>query len=120
MGGTSQEAVIGISEDSSSLFRDFGNREQVEIVDIATWIRSNSIKRIDLMKVNIEGGEYDLLERLIQTDLIRIITNLQVQFHEISSDSRARMERIQDRLRKTHSPTYQYTFIWENWVLNEI
>jgi len=117
LGGSSQKATISVVEDGSSLFRDSSDREEVEIVDIATWIRSKGITRIDLMKVNIEGAEYDLLERLIETDLIRIVTNLQVQFHEISPDSKIRMERIQDHLRKTHFPTYQYTFIWENWAI---
>jgi FkbM family methyltransferase len=118
LGGSSRKEMISVNEDSSSIFRDFNDKQEVEIVDCSTWLRNENITSVDLMKVNIEGGEYELLERLIETALIGIVRNLQVQFHEISQESRVRMERIQNELRNTHSLTYQYPFVWENWVLD--
>jgi len=61
-------------------------------------------------------GEYELLEKLIETGLIGIFENVQVQFHDVAPDSHSRMERIQKALGKTHTPTYQYEFVWENWT----
>ena len=69
------------------------------------------------MKINIEGGEFELLERLIQTGLISRIKNIQVQFHNIAVESTKRMEKIHQGMYKTHQPTFQYKFVWENWVL---
>ena len=43
--------------------------------------------------------------------------NIQVQFHNIAVESARRMERIQKAMEITHQPTYQYKFVWENWVL---
>jgi FkbM family methyltransferase len=116
LGAGYKKAEIGVSGTSSSLFRDFTQKVEVEIVDAATWIYAQDIAQIDLMKINIEGGEYELLDRLIETNIVSIIGNLQVQFHQISENSTERMEGIQERLRETHTPTYQYRFVWENWI----
>lgn len=117
LGGSSRKQAIGVCGDGSSLFFKKANiKEDVEIVDVAKWLNSKMIKSIDLMKINIEGGEYELLERLIETELIKNIKNIQVQFHNIRKDSGLRMEGIQNRLVETHSPTYQYRFVWESWT----
>jgi hypothetical protein len=63
---------------------------------------------VDLMKINIEGGEYELLEHLIARGLTKRIRNIQVQFHEdVMAGAAGRMERIQSRLAETHHLTYQ-------------
>lgn len=116
LGKTSRWVAIGICNDGSSIFESSEKKENIKIIDVSDYITSKNITKIDLMKVNIEGGEYELLERLIETDLSRIISNIQVQFHNISKNSRSRMELIQARLSETHYMTYQYKFIWENWV----
>ncbi|MEJ2671399.1 MAG: FkbM family methyltransferase, partial [Deltaproteobacteria bacterium] len=115
LGGLTRKELMGINGEGSSMFTNSEIKEQVTIIDVVEWIDKNSINFIDLMKINIEGGEYELLERLIDSGLISIIQNIQIQFHIISQDSDHRMETIQEHLRKTHVPTYQYRFVWENW-----
>lgn len=115
LGGYSRKEQIGICSDGSSIFRKCDINEEIEIVDIIEWINNHNINSIDLMKINIEGGEYELLERLMNGGLIGIIKNIQIQFHNISAESENRMQIIQRRLRETHIPTYQYKFVWENW-----
>jgi GT2 family glycosyltransferase len=70
---------------------------------------------VDLLVLQMHGGEYELLERLIEADRVRTIKNIQVKFDDSVPDARARMRSIQKKLRETHSPTYQYEFVWENW-----
>jgi len=118
LGGASRTEKIGVCADSSSTFRKSSTMEEVRIIDAAEWFAQRKIESVQLIKINIEGGEYDLLERLIETGLIKLLENIQVQFHPISKDSELRMKRIQNNLRKTHVPTYQYTFVWENWARN--
>ena len=118
LGGSSKEEYININAASSSVFRTSVNSEKIEIVDVKDWINNRGIDKIALIKINIEGGEYELLDRLIETKLIEKIENIQVQFHKISSSSRSQMERIQEQLKNTHKPTYQYEFVWENWTRN--
>ena len=116
LGGASRNDTIVVSADASSVYGDASRQEVVEIVDVAQWIQDEDIESIQLIKVNIEGAEYDLLERLIDTGLTRIIDNVQVQFHDIGGDSAERMAAIQERLRETHEPTYQYRYVWESWT----
>lgn len=73
------------------------------------------VNKIDLMKVNIEGGEYALLEHIIDTGWVKNIDNIQVQFHDFVPDAQQRMDRIKQKLSATHRLTYEYIFVWENW-----
>jgi FkbM family methyltransferase len=75
--------------------------------------------RVDLMKLNIEGAEYDLIERLIDSGLIERVVDLQVQFHDYFPDARERMLGLRERLARTHRQTYSYDFLWENWRLRD-
>ena len=91
--------------------------EKGKVVDFVDFIQSNTIHHIDLIKINIEGAEYELLEYLVETKTVTIIDNIQVQFHNISLESKDRMRSIQSELAKTHKLTYQYQFVWENWQI---
>ncbi len=72
-----------------------------------------------LIKLNIEGGEYPLLENLIATNHIKDIAHIQVQFHDFVPNAVVRMQNIQQELAKTHTRTYHYPFVWESWTRNE-
>jgi FkbM family methyltransferase len=115
LGGHSRIEAISVCGAGSSVFKQTEQSEQIKILDIAEWFADEGITSVQLLKINIEGGEYELLERLIDTGLINSVENIQVQFHKISGNSSGRMKDIQDSLKKTHSPTYQYRFVWENW-----
>ena len=69
------------------------------------------------MKINIEGGEFDLLDQLIKSKLVTRIDNIQVQFHNFFDNSKDRREGIRKQLKQTHYLTYDYYFVWENWKL---
>lgn len=114
-----ETAMIGLNGDRSSMFKK--GKEQVEIVlvNISDFFRDNDIERIELMKINIEGGEYDLLDYLIDTGEINRLLNIQIQFHESIPDSYSRLNNIEQRLKMTHFLTYRYPHVWENWKLRE-
>lgn len=112
-----QQIRMTVNQDGSSVFRTGGETCTVTLVDAIDFLQSQTLTQIDLIKVNIEGGEYDLLERLIETGYITRIRDIQVQFHADLPAARARMEAAQQALSKTHYPTYQYPFVWENWRL---
>jgi FkbM family methyltransferase len=113
------QQTIGMQADRSSLYdeaRDANAEEVViELVRAADFFRDHEIAHVDLMKVNIEGGEYDLLDHLLDVGLAAQITDLQVQFHDFVPDASARVRSIRSRLAETHEPTYQVEFVWENW-----
>lgn len=111
---------ISLSDNASSIFITKTNTVEIQLKDIAEFLNENSVGIIDLIKINIEGAEYDLLESLINYGLISRFKNIQVQFHDfIIPNAELRMRNIQQQLSKTHQLTYQYEFVWENWKIKE-
>jgi hypothetical protein len=108
---------MGLSADGSSVYREAPQRETVQFEDVAHFFAEHRIETVDLMKLNIEGGEYEMLPRMIEAGLIGRVRNLQIQFHEVTSDSAARMDAIRRDLTQTHDPAYEYRFVWEGWKL---
>lgn len=108
---------ISFNEDSSSIYKPGNNYRNAHLLKATDFIKERHIERIHLMKINIEGGEYDLLEHLIFTGYINKINDIQVQFHDFIPNAEQKMLLIQNELEKTHRLTYQYPFVWENWSL---
>jgi FkbM family methyltransferase len=112
-------ARLGMSGDASSLYKKQSQATaDIRLVDVAQFLKEHSIRRIALMKINIEGGEYDLLERLVLTGAIKCVERLLVQFHDVVPDARARMLALQRSLRETHALEWQFEFVWESWILS--
>lgn len=115
LGAKTEITSLAILDDASSTFRKSSHNISVQLKDVAEFLTQSDIKHIDLVKINIEGGEYDLLERFIQTEKIKNIDNIQVQFHHFVPNAKERRRKIQADLQKTHRLTYNFPFIWENW-----
>lgn len=110
------ETSISVDEDKSSMTRELnGKTEKIQLKTASKFIEDNCIYRIDLIKINIEGAEYDLLEHLIDSGYIKIIKNIQVQFHDFVPEAESRMKEIQRKLSETHQLKWQYYFVWESW-----
>lgn len=107
---------ISISADSTSLHRAFNNFCDAQFVDIFELMQSE-YQDIDLIKINIEGEEYNLLERMIETGIVNKFVNIQVQFHNFVPDAEKRKTKIQMELLKTHEIVWRYDYIWESWRL---
>ena len=113
--------VIGDGEGSSTYrTKDSENKEFISLVDIVEFIEKYKISEIDLLKVNIEGGEYDLLPRLISANKLSSIKYIQVQFHNFEKNSKQKKDQIREDLEKTHICDYCYEFIWENWIRKDL
>jgi len=115
-----KKANIFLDNDGSSTHKNGEQKQKIELISAADFFVNNNIKSVDLMKINIEGEEYDLIEHLISNELIKKISNLQVQFHDFVPDAGKRKDKIQEQLKITHHLTYQYPFVWENWEINNI
>ncbi len=109
---------IALSSDASSIFiQAAGATVPIELIDVDDWFARNGVDHIDLMKINIEGGEYELLERMLDKRLVVKVGYFQIQFHDLAPDSGPRMEAIRARLAETHEALYHYAFVWDGWRL---
>jgi FkbM family methyltransferase len=114
---TNQEQLITFNANESSMFGAEGNKENIQLVDFVEFYKSNINRNIDLLKINIEGGEYELFEHLINNQMLSIADNFQVQFHScypIPNYSQ-RKDSISEALKQTHVLTYEFEYVWENW-----
>lgn len=112
LGPKHESGSIAMSADGSSMFGD-GERVHIEICSMNEFMIS--FDNIDLIKINIEGAEYDLLDNMIETGDVTKFKNIQVQFHTFYPNCQERRNKIREQLSKTHSLTYNYDFVWENW-----
>jgi FkbM family methyltransferase len=94
-----------------------GQRVTVRLRDVAAVLQEIGRRPIDLLKLNIEGGEYDVLERIIATGWTAHIRCILVQFHEWLDDAHFRRFKIQRALRRTHRLEWDHPFVWEKWML---
>lgn len=120
LGSKNEELKIHVMEEASSYNRTEtihkkGEEEIISIVSVVDFFTKNDIKKVDLIKINIEGGEYDLLDKMIEHDFIKNCDNLQIQFHDFYPDFQIRYDVIKKELSKTHALTYNFPFVWENW-----
>jgi len=118
LAGKDSKMKISSSEDGSSVYISSSDYQIILLKSIVNFIKTNKINQVDLIKINIEGGEYEVLESLLNNNMISIFKNIQVQFHDfIVDNAKERMIAIQKKLALTHVLTFQYEFVWENWKL---
>lgn len=91
----------------------------VELISFSEFLNNEKIENIDLLKINIEGGEYDILPHIIEKNLIQHIKYLQIQFHNFFNDAEKNRAEITHNLSKTHQQQWCYPFIWESWERKE-
>lgn len=116
LGAEDAELEICLSSNESSFFRDVGSDHvKAQVRDIRSVWRELNLDRIDLIKVNIEGGEYPLIPRFIESGLINDINHLQIQFHDFVDDASAQRDEIRHLLSQTHTENWCHPFVWESW-----
>jgi FkbM family methyltransferase len=113
------KSTIFLNQDGSSLIKETGTNTKISLIGASEFIHKNNIKNIDLMKLNIEGAEYDVLEDLTNNKLLSKIHYFQIQFHEFVPDAQKRYKKITNELKKTHKMIYHYPFVWEAWELKK-
>lgn len=82
-------------------------------VDIIKFIETE----IALCKINIEGGEYELMDHILESGLQSNVHNFQIQFHKVGEFEK-RYKDIARNLSQTHKLSWRHPFVWENWKLN--
>ncbi len=122
LGDRNETAKMALEHLGSSIFSDTSGKTgvpfaDVEIRDIADTWRSLALGQVDLMKINIEGGEFPLLERMIDTGLLKNVNCFMIQFHEWHPGAYHRRRKIRKALRKFHTLDWDYHFVWEKWSL---
>lgn len=113
--GASNQDLYLIDENESSKIVDYKTNYRISVKDINEVIDDLGIVKIDLLKLNIEGAEYELLDYLIETKKIEIVESIQVQFHNNIRFYENYRNKIRKYLSETHKEVWSYYLIWERW-----
>lgn len=113
---SAQEGVVdlGIEGEATGQYSNSRTKLKVRSKDINKVVNEigDSLK---LIEMNIEGGEYENLERLIQVGSISKVPTLLVQFHRYTLNEELRRAQIRIELEKTHSCVFEFPWVWERW-----
>jgi FkbM family methyltransferase len=106
---------IAKSNDGTSVFKHEWQQEEIFLRDIFEFLKTEKLdtKKIDLISINIEGWEYQLLDRILDKTP-DIFLNIQVQFHDFVDSAVHKRNAILQKLEKSnYIPGYSFPFVWE-------
>lgn len=97
----------------TSLYDTESAQQEYTCVDIAKYLD----REVALLKINIEGGEYELLNHIYDKCRFNNIRNMQIQFHQVDGmDWQTQYDAIAHLISYTHKLTWRVPFVWENWT----
>lgn len=115
LGSEAGELHLSDDGDASSAVNDVTNAVSGEVRAVSDFMAAFETDTIDLMKINIEGGEYDLLPALSTCDQLKRFGIIQVQFHQFRETDDALRDSVRAELVKSHTQAWCYHFVWEEW-----
>lgn len=111
------EAIrLNISGETSGKFSLGINSIDAVSVDILN-LFTGPLFHFDCLEINIEGGEYAVMDRLISTKKIELCNVILIQFHDYGIDQEFHRARIRHEMTRTHELIKDYSWVWERWDL---
>jgi FkbM family methyltransferase len=115
LGAAEGTMALSDSADASSAFSGDGPQVHGRVCAATDILAALGDADIDATKINIEGGEYEILPHLIETGLINRFRTITVQFHNFTPQDADRRAAIRAALAATHDCVWNYEFVWEEW-----
>ncbi len=104
-------------DDGSSFYKKSNKTYLCEMKEFNSIFKGLKIEKINLMKINIEGGEFSLMDNIIQNNLLNRVENYQIQFHNFVEEASRKRINIIKSLKNTHNLKWCYEFVWESWKI---
>lgn len=111
VGAWSRNVSFGVANDSTGAYSDSGDKDVVWCVSFRELLEILP-RSIDVLKINVEGMEYEILGDSADLGGIK---NIQVQFHGNVPEAEEKRDRIRKKLAENYDCTYCTPFVWENW-----
>ena len=98
---------------SSTVNNNNNNKILVKAINILDILKK--FRRIDLLKLNVEGAEYKILAKLINGHKLKNISNYLIQFHPIVNSENLRGHIRKSLLKSKYNQIFNYDYVWELW-----
>lgn len=120
LAGRDRVEALSIAGLGSSIFQDSSDPaslavRDVRLRDVDAVLAELAVDHIHLIKINIEGGEFELIDRLHETGWLGRTGTVIVQFHEFGPDAYRGRRRNRRQLAQTHDCTWSYSWVYERW-----
>ncbi|XP_078320579.1 uncharacterized protein LOC144617642 isoform X1 [Crassostrea virginica] len=119
--------VLGHGGDATSVFagNDNGGSCLLRVVNTTHFLLQIGIPcyEVDLITVNCEGCEFEIMEEVIASGMIKQFRHVQFATHPTLKHLQNAPERyceIQEKLKRTHTISYQYKWCWESWIRKDL
>ena len=106
-----------IDKDSTGTYST-GKTTTVECISFSEYLTSTNLV-FNLVEMNIEGGEYFVLDDLIKKNAVHFSKNWLIQFHDNHSSRELHRAQIRNALRETHELVFSYAWVWELWKIKD-
>jgi FkbM family methyltransferase len=116
VGGKTRKDKIIFLKDGSSLYQMGNKKLDILVKSVDNVLNDLNLSMIDVIKLNVEGAEYEILDHMILTGDIKKFNNLFIQFHREVHNYEQRRNNIIFNLNKTHERVFNYEMVWERWV----
>jgi FkbM family methyltransferase len=96
-GISTEERVTQLSfngDASSEYLEQTSEKRDITCYTLDYYMSKYNIDKVDLMQVNIEGEEYPLFEQWINSDILKKIQYIQIQFHRVGDNYEERRQNI--------------------------
>jgi len=107
---------FALAEEGTSKFLEANQYISIQAKDIYSELEN--IKPYPrVIEMNIEGGEYAVLKRMLESKSIEKIQTLLIQFHNYGYEEQLARAEIRMAMSKTHTCEFSYEWLWEKWTL---
>lgn len=102
IGKESRDGELFVSDDSinhkvnSKIDKTINSKlktQNTRIISLKDFLEENNIKKVSLLKLDIEGGEYDIFEN-IDKDVFKRIENIVMEYHKKTNRNEKSLEKI--------------------------
>ncbi len=93
--------------------------EKIEVKSLSIQEIFNSVTEIELVKMNIEGMEFECLEQLVKSNSLIKARYLLIQFHNFEHEAKSRREALRKEFDKDFNNLFSYEWMWELWIRKE-
>jgi FkbM family methyltransferase len=98
--GTIKFYLSDFSTTSSTFAKLSGNYIEVETIDIETYANDNNITKIDYLKIDCEGGEYEIIEFMNENFLRESVDKICLEYHIFEDEDNLKLKRLVNKLHK--------------------
>jgi len=113
-----EKGIMYLKEEASTSHLEISDvKEDIDLLDISEFRRKEQLGIIDLLRLNVNGEEYNIFDRMFEKMIHHKIKYLMIQFAPFVEGAIDKRDSIRKRLAKTHKEIYNYEFVWELWQL---